>query len=140
MKTHLIKSYDSIGRVCFYPADEDSETYMKKLSAEEIYYNDIKRSRNYLYHKKFFAMIGIGHKATTLPFTFDRYRKFMTMKSGHFDSWTYDGYTNFEAKSINFETIDQTEFEEIYEKVLQVVARDIGLTNEKLEEEVLTHF
>lgn len=122
------------------PADEESKELLKKLSEDEIYYFDYKRTRNYNFHKKLFVLFNVGYKNTKLNLSFERWRKVMTMKAGYYVAWSYKGYTQFEAKSLSYESMSQDEFEEAYERILQVVAGDIGTSNEELEIEVLTHF
>jgi len=122
------------------PADQDSLDYVKKLSKTDVYKVTVKKARNYELLKKFFALIKAGHDNTKLDLPIDIYRKVMIMRAGYFKSYNTGKGTHFEADSISFANKSEDEFQQIYKRVLEKVANDIGLSDEDLEIEVLTRF
>ena len=119
-----------------YPSDILDK---QKLTIGKDYECDIKNPRNYEFHKKFFALINLGHHNTKLELPFDVYRKIMIMRAGYFTAYQTDKGTHYEADSISFGSKTEDEFQEIYSRVLDQIIKDIGLTSDEVEEE-LTNF
>ena len=122
------------GLIPLYPTDQDEK---KKLRIGQDYECDIKNPRNYEYHKRFFALINLGHHNTRLELPFDVYRKIMTMRAGYFKAYDTDKGIHYEADSISFGSKTQDEFEEIYSRVLDEIIKDIGSTSEEIEKELI---
>ncbi len=124
------------GLVPLYSSDLDEKNKLK-LGAE--YEAEIKHPRNIGFHRKFMALVNIGHQNTLLDMPFETYRRYVTMKAGYFKTYTTDKGTYYEAESISFSSMDQAQFEEVYERVLQVIIKDINVTPEEISE-VLINF
>jgi hypothetical protein len=124
------------GLVPLYPADLDQKKHLKLGMEYEV---NIKHPRNIGFHKKFFALINIGHENTSLDMPFDTYRRYVTMKAGYFKTYTTNKGTYYEAESISFAAMDQATFEEVYSRVLDIIIADIGATKEDIEN-VLINF
>lgn len=113
-----------------YPSDVDEK---KKLKLGEMYEVEIKHPRNIGLHKKFFALINIGWENSDLDMPFETYRKYITMKAGYFKTYTTDKGTFYDAESISFSSMDQIQFEEVYDRVLNVIIKDIGADRKDIE-------
>jgi hypothetical protein len=124
------------GLLPLYPADLEEK---KKLKIGEIYKAKIVNPRNYEFHKKFMALINVGHQNTKLEMPFDSYRRYVTIKAGFFNSYVTDKGTYFEAESISFANMEQDKFEEVYSRVIDVIIKDINVTQEMIEK-VLASF
>jgi hypothetical protein len=125
------------GLVPLYPSDFEEK---RKLKLNEDYEVEIKRPRNVLFHRKFFAMLKVGHENTQLEMPFDTYRRYVTMKAGFFKTYYTPKGVLYEAESIAFGNMDETTFEDVYSRVLNVVIKDIGVTAEDVEHEILNYF
>src|SRR3990167_8342248 len=113
------------GLVPLYDSDYDGK---RKLKIGEVYSCEIKKERNYEFHKKFFALIKLGHENTKLEMPEDAYRAYVTMKAGFAD--VYDlpsGKKMALPKSISFSNMDGDEFQKLYNAVLTVIKKDIGV-------------
>ena len=127
------------GLIPLYNSDLDEK---KKLKLGKVYEADVKdaESRNYQFLKKFMALIRIGHENTKefegeIPFKV--YRKWATVKAGHYDIYKTSRGKMVEAKSLAFENMDEIEFQQVYNDVIQVIMNDIGASKETIEQELL---
>jgi len=122
------------------PVDNESLELIKKLPLDVLSCN-IKRTRNYNFHKKFFAMLKIGLENTKLVnMNAESYREYILIKSGHWYTNTMPNYIQFRAKSISFENLSQDKFDELYPIARGHVANDLAITSEKLEEQIMLIF
>lgn len=90
--------------------------------------------RNYLFHKKFFALLNFGfehweperkhktYKGRPVAKNFEQFREDVTILAGYFEQ-TFDlhGRMRLKAKSIKFSSMDDAEFEALYSAVVDVL-------------------
>lgn len=119
------------GLIPLYPSDMGEK---KKLKLNTDYLATVVNPRNILFHKKFFALVNIGHQNTRLELPFEAYRAYVIMKAGYVKSYTTGAGTFLLPESISFANKDQAQFEEIYSRVLDVIIKDIGATKEDIEQ------
>jgi hypothetical protein len=122
------------GLIPLYPSDYDEK---RKLKLGQDYEADIKNPRNIGFHRKFFAMVNIGHENTSLEMPFETYRKYIIMKAGYFKAYQTPKGNYYEADSISFGNMTQDEFEEVYSRVLDKIIADIGSTKEEVEKQLI---
>ena len=122
----LLLQNTSTGLVPLYDADYDEK---KKIKIGAIVKADIKFARNYEFHKKYFALINCAweyqNEKTTAFFkeNINLFRKSVEISAGHCDlvysikrkEWVE------QSKSISFEKIDEKEFQELYDRVKDVL-------------------
>jgi hypothetical protein len=105
----------------------------------EIVSAEIKRPRNYEFHKKFFALLNysyecwepeeLEYRGRPVGKDFDRFRKDIIILAGYYDVVTnIKGEVKAEAKSISFGKMEEEEFEKLYSDVINVILKHI-LTN-----------
>ena len=119
--------------------DEDYEE-KKKLRIGEVYKAVITRTRNLGFHRKFFALIKIGHENTTnfvdeIPF--EVYRKWVIIKAGFYKTYHTKKGIMVEAESIAFGSMDDAKFQELYSKVIDVIIKDICVDKKTIEDQLL---
>ena len=117
-----------------YPSDQDEK---RKLKLGQDYEADIKLPRNLGFHKKFMALINVGCENSQLEMPFDSYRKYMTIKAGFFHAYQTPKGVYYEAMSLAFSSMDNDEFENVYNKVLDKIIEDIGATSEEIEAQLI---
>jgi hypothetical protein len=122
------------GLIPLYPSDFDEK---RKLKLGQDYEADIKNPRNLGFHKKFFALLNVGHENTKLDMPFDTYRKYLIMKAGFFTAYQTPKGTYYDPDSISFASMSQDEFEEVYSRVLDKVIEDIGVVKEDIEKQLI---
>jgi len=121
----------------FLPADQSDLDKIVKLKRDEVYRCEIKIARNYEFLKKFMAMVKIGHDATQLDMPFDTYRHYVIVKAGFFKTYTTKKGVFYEPESIAFDKMSEERFEEVYNRVLDVILQDIGVDKQTIEKELL---
>jgi len=113
--------------------DSDKESF-DKIPADELVWAEIKKARNYEFHKKFFALCKLGwlnSKHVEMPF--DAYRKYATMKAGFYETYKTPKGIMIEAKSIAFDKMTEEEFKEVYNRVFDFIVEDTEATKEATE-------
>ena len=123
------------GLIPLYNSDFEEK---KKLKIGVEYLCDIKKPRNYDYHKRFFAMLNIGWQNTRFEnINFEAYRSYVIMKSGYYDSFETNSGIMILPQSMSFANMDQSEFERLNNAAIDVIIRDIGVSREELLQEIL---
>ena len=118
-------------------SDRDSEA-LSKFKTGEMYPVELKRSRNPSFHRKVFTFFQFcfEHWKGTAQVEFmneaaqfDVFRKNLTVLAGYYDSfYTITGEVRIEARSLNFGSMSQEEFEAFYIAVTGVAMRKIFKT------------
>lgn len=108
---------------CLVPADDESMELFKKLKKADVLECNVKEYRNYKFHKKYFALINLAFENQEFYKDLNQFRKIMEMKAGYFDIVPTDKGVVYLPKSISFSKLPQSEFEELYYKVLDEVIK-----------------
>jgi hypothetical protein len=122
------------GLMPLYPSDFDEK---RKLKLGQDYQVEVTNPRNVGFHRKFFAMLNVGHENTSLDMPFETYRKYMTVKAGFFTAYQTPKGIYYDPDSISFSSMSQDEFEEVYSRVLDKVIEDIGIDKEDIEKQLI---
>lgn len=124
------------GLIPVYDSDLES---INKLKKDEVYSFEVKLERNYQFHKKFMALCKIGcENSKSVEMPFDAYRKFATIKAGYADIYKTPKGIYVEAKSISFSSMKEEEFQEVYNRVLEFIAKDIDADQHVIESELMS--
>lgn len=121
------------------PIDPQASDFVSKLKLGGGVVATVKKHRNPAFHRKFFALLNIAydawepgikeHRGMQVQKNFDRFRKDIIISAGFYDVVVnLKGEVRAEAKSINFSSMDDAEFADLYEKALGVILSKI-LTN-----------
>jgi hypothetical protein len=122
------------GLVPLYPSDMDEK---RKLKLGEDYEVDIVRPRNLAFHKKFFALLNVGHENTKLDMPFETYRKYLIMKAGFFTAYQTPKGIYYDPDSISFASMDEDQFRDVYSRVMDKIIEDIGATSAEIERQLI---
>jgi len=129
MKIILVKQLNNTLK-CAYNSDYEK---LKKLKSGEEYECDIKKPRNYKFHRKFFALIKLVFENQERYQDMERLRKDLIIESGFYKEWVdLHGAICREAKSISFSSMKETEFEQLYDKVLDVIVKYFKFEKEEI--------
>mgnify|MGYP006405787499 FL=1 len=96
----------------------------------------VRRPRNYEFHKKYFALLKLGYENQERYNNKDHYRYLMQMKAGFYDAVETDKGTMYLPISISFGGMEENKFQQLYEKVLIEISKDLGLGTDELSKEV----
>lgn len=118
------------------PADEQAEEIIKGMKHGQVMRLKYSFPRNYENHKRFFAFIKTTFDMQEFFDNIHHYRKWLVMKSGHYVTiQTPNGKTIFDADSIAFEKMDETEFRQVFSDCIDAFIGAWGdkITREELE-------
>lgn len=119
------------------PAYETDYSKYQKLKIGEVYKCEIKQERNYEFHKKFFALVSLAYNNQEKFENIEHYRKYLTCKAGFYTAIETNTGTFVIADSISFASMDKDEFEKLYSQMLDVVIKEIGITEENISQEII---
>lgn len=120
------------------PTDAFGEEAMEKIKGKEVLVWT-KRARNPRHHRKAMAMIHLIFKNQSKFSTVDQLLTYLKLRIGHFDSYVVDGKPVMVPRSISFDALGQDEFDELYDRLLDVVIAEIvpGLRRSDIKRELL---
>ncbi len=133
MDLYLVKTNNGT----FIPAYDSDHEAAKKIKSGEMVKGSITRPRNVGFHKKFFALLNLGFQNQEQYEDFESFRAVVIMKAGFYTKIATDRGAVYLPKSISFAKMDETEFEQVYDKVLDVIIAVIGVTKEDVEIEIV---
>ena len=134
MKLIVKKSY--LGLV---PASrgEFDKLELAKFVDGELYEVDIKKKRNIQFHRKFFALINICYENQEYYKDIEDLRKQLIIDAGFKrEVVTHHGEIKTEALSLSFSSMDEIQFEDVYNKVLTEVMLLLDCDNESINEQL----
>lgn len=120
------------------PLTDGDREEVAKLKTGHVIEVKITRKRNPMFHRKFFALLGVAfdywqeapvtveyHGQRVRP-NFERFRKDITILAGYYDpTYNINGELRLEARSISFSSMEEPDFEKLYSSVLDVVLERI---------------
>lgn len=121
------------------PDDVDTSDFIKKLKDGAIIRADFKKMRNPAFHRKYYALLNFAYenweptaqtyKDQVVEKNFDRFRKDIAILAGFYTVVVnIKGEPRYEAKSISFASMDEVEFEKLFQSTITVIMKHI-LTN-----------
>jgi len=119
-----------------YNSDYDK---LAKLRNNETYRIEIKQPRNIAFHRKFFALVNMVYENQDLFNNPDELRYFLIMKAGYYKRVSTPTGEMFLPLSISFAKMDETEFSELYSRVLDVVCKFLDITKEDIQLEIVNY-
>ena len=118
------------------PADEDAEEVIREMKHGQVMRLRYSLPRSYENHKRFFAFIKTTFDLQEHFDNMHHYRKWMVMKSGHYTAIKCpNGNVIFDADSIAFDKMEETEFRQMFSDCIDVFIGTWGdrITRDELE-------
>ena len=132
MKIELVKT-----QIGLKPLTDSDLDKIKKIELGEIVEIVVKKTRSYRFLKKYMALINLMWGNDSLNLTRERYRKEMEIAAGYFDTYKgYDGDVRREPKSISFEKMQEDEFENLFQDMLQLACLRLGVDSGEISNEL----
>ena len=137
MKLTLVKQLNGSFKVAY---DSDYEK-AKKLKVNTEYQCEVKRPRNYEFHKKYFALINMVFENQEKYINIDHLRKDLTIASGFYTK-RFDINDNeiLEPDSISFGSMKQDVFDDLYSKTLDAIVMYFHFDKEDIIQNVEQYF
>ena len=137
MKITLVKQLNNTFKIAY---DSDYEK-AKKIKVNEFYEFEYKQPRNYQFHKKFFALMELVFNNQEAYSNKEDLREDLTIEAGYFRlTENIHGQTVKKAKSISFASMDETEFSELYNSIVNVIVNWLKIDKQDIIDNVQQYF
>jgi len=137
MKLTLIKQFNNTFKLAY---NSDYEL-AKKVPLNEPIEFEFTKKRNLKFHKKFFALLNMVYENQEQYNNIEHLRKDLTISAGYYDlRFNIEGVEVKEAKSISFAKMDDTEFSEFYNRIVDVVVKWLGIDKQEIIENIEQYF
>lgn len=110
------------------PAHQSDLEQINKLPAHQPLRVKVTRIRNVDHHRKWWALVNYAYDLWEPPDEFlgeknlDRFRKDLIILCGFYEKhWRLDGTLRIEPRSISFSNMEQEEFDELYDRTVNVI-------------------
>ena len=110
-----------------------------KLKEGDIFEIEIKKKRNYEFHKKYFALVNLCFDNQEVFETLDEMRFYLTMKSGFYKTFETEKGKMYMPKSISFSEMDNIEFQTLYNNTINAVCEFLNTDSQSLLDEIVNY-
>lgn len=120
MELYLVKQLNG----SLLPAYESDYEKVKKIKQGDTVKCEVTKPRNIKFHKKFFALMNLVYQNQERYDHIDDLREQLTIAAGYYTTtYTLEGVEQQKAKSISFAAMDELEFGELYNALLDVIVK-----------------
>lgn len=131
--------YCQINNNRLIPEHDTDYEKLKGLHRDVTYKVTLTRPRNYLFLKKFFALLNLAYQNQDTFNNLDDMRDWLTMSAGFYSRVQTPTGEIFKPKSISFAGMSEDEFEDVYNRVADEICKWLDLSDEDLQENLI-HF
>lgn len=125
----------------FKPAYDSDVELSKKIKINQVYEYEFKQPRNYMFLKKFFALVNLVYQNQEQYNNIEHLRRDLIIESGNYDlRHDLNGVEIREAKSISFANMGQNEFDKLYSDVIDVIVKHFHFDKEEIIQNVEQYF
>lgn len=120
-------------------ADDEAKEALKRWKVGETLACEVKKPRNYHNHKHYFALLHTVFENQERYSVFVNFRKAVELAAGHTEEWIdLDGVVHIEVKSVDYATLDEMEFMDLFGRVMRVCVDNFlrGVDEEELRVQV----
>ena len=132
-----MKLYAQITNGRILPEYNNDYDKLKKLRSGETYLVEIKQPRNIGFHRKYYALMNLAFDNQDHFDNLESMRKWLQMKAGYYTETITPTGVMFEPKSISFASMDELEFNELYQRVMDQVCWFLDTTQEDILENIV---
>ena len=137
MTIALVKTLSGNFKLAF---DSDYEQ-AKKIPVNEIIFYEWHKPRNIRLHRKFFVLMKMVYENQEVYNNIEHLRKDLTISAGFYDlRYDFEGVEIKEPKSISFAKMDDTEFSEFYNRIIDVIIKWLGWEKQEIIDEIEQYF
>jgi len=137
MKFTIVKQFNNTFKVA-YDTDYDK---MKRIKVGDLLQCEIKKPRNYQFHKKFFALLNMIYQNQERYNNIDHLRNDLTIEAGFYTlRQNLKGEEIYEADSISFSKMNEEKFEDYYSKCLDVIVKYFNFDKQSIIDNVEQYF
>jgi len=137
MKFTIVKQLNNTFKVA-YDSDYDK---MKRIKVGDFLECEIKKPRNYMFHKKFFALLNMVYQNQERYNNIDHLRNDITIEAGYYTlRHNLEGKDVYEADSISFSKMNEETFSEYYSKCLDVIVKYFNFDKQDIIDNIEQYF
>lgn len=131
-------TFEKVAGHVIRPADQQTAEWVESLKHGEGLSVVVKKERNLQFHKKFFAMLNMAHDNLDMDMSFESFRKSLIISAGYFEpeQLIIEGeLMEFrKPKSMSFAKMDDLEFQELYDRCVDALAKYFNVELDKLND------
>lgn len=124
------------------PIDEQARAVLAKIKAGDMVTVEVKRPRHIKHHRKLFALLNLVVENQDHYQTVEQLLNALKCATGHADEYPMKngGGVVMIPRSISFASLGQDEFEQVYDRFVSVICRQVipGMDENELKAEVLS--
>ena len=137
MKLTLVKNLNNTFSIA-YNSDYEKA---KKLKAGVEFECTVTKKRNYKFHKKYFALINLVYDNQEKYTDINHLRHDLTKVSGFYTvRKDIDGNDVIEVDSINFSSMDELRFNDLYSKTLDSIVKYFNFDKDEVNTHIEQYF
>jgi len=138
MKIMLVKQLNG----SIIPAYDEDKERLKRFKAGEPFMSEVTKPRNIKFHRKAFSLFNMVFQNQENYISLEHLRKDITIEAGYYDEYSSvtTGEIKREAKSISFAAMDDLEFGEYYNKILDVIVKCFHFEREDIIDNVNQYY
>lgn len=110
-----------------------------KLKEGETYEVEIRKPRNYEFHKKYFALINLCFDNQEQFEELNDLRAYLTCKAGYYKEIDTGKGKMILPLSISFSKMDEIEFDKLYHKTIDAICKFIDVEEKEIENELINY-
>jgi len=135
-KITLIKTLNG-----FKPAYNSDIEIAKKIKLNEPFVYEFSSPRNIKFHRKFFALLNLVYDNQEIYTNIDHLRYDLTIEAGFYTvRHNLHGVEILEPKSISFAKMNDIEFSEFYNAIVDVIIKWLGVDKESIQEQIEQYY
>lgn len=138
MKIQVVKNLNGTLKPAY---DSDYESF-KKIPLNEIIEIEYKKQRNIRFHRKLFSLLNLAYSNQNIFDNLEdmRYCLMLECNLSEIKVNKLTGEIFKVPKSLQFNKMDEVEFNEVYNTLKQYICEWLGVTNEQINEEIEQYF
>lgn len=138
MKIQVVKNLNGTLKPAY---DSDYESF-KKIPLNEIIEIEYKKQRNIRFHRKLFSLLNLAYSNQNIFDNLEdmRYCLMLECNLSEIKVNKLTGEMFKIPKSLQFNKMDEIEFNEVYNTLKQYICEWLGVTNEQINEEIEQYF
>ena len=123
------------------PAYDSDKEVLKRFKAGDVFCADVTKPRNLKFHKKTYALFNMVFQNQEVYTNVDHLRKDLTIEAGYYEErLNIFGEIVKEPKSISFASMDDLQFGEYYEAIINTICKCFNFDKQDIIDNVSEYF
>ena len=137
MKLTIVKQLNNTFKVAYDSGYEK----MKRIKVGDFLECEIRKPRNYMFHKKFFSLINLLYQNQEIYVNINDLREDLIITAGYYrNTVNFKGETVKRPISISFANMDEHEFNDLYNAVIDVIVKCFNFDKQDIIDNVEQYY